>query len=303
MTISRVWPPLAEGSSKRWFAVLQLIRLPNLFTAMADSLAGYLIVHGRAISPLDLFGLMLASALIYGGGCAINDLCDRELDQWQRPKRPIPSGAVSPRAALLLGLSLLALGLVAAALVSWAALEVAALLVVLVLCYDGLTKEMPVLGSLTMAACRGGNLLLGMVTGGPAGVVLLLPLISMGYVFGLTALSKFETANPTPHRARAIVLGLGAGLALPAMLVWGGYLAPTALVGLVVLVGLVGLPLGQWLRRPGSVTAGRAVTALVLGVAVLDAVYVLGRVEWWLALPVVGCSLLAWLTARSLAVH
>ena len=41
-----------------WLAYLQLFRLPNVFTAIADVLMGYLLVH-RVLEPSDTFPLLL----------------------------------------------------------------------------------------------------------------------------------------------------------------------------------------------------------------------------------------------------
>ncbi|WP_375373510.1 UbiA family prenyltransferase, partial [Micromonospora sp. ATA51] len=41
-----------------------------------------------------------ASVLLYWAGMAANDWADRHLDAVERPERPIPSGRVSPPAAL-----------------------------------------------------------------------------------------------------------------------------------------------------------------------------------------------------------
>ncbi len=76
-------------------AYLQLIRLPNVFTAMADSLAGGLLVRGVLGETRDWLPLVLASAATYAGGIALNDVFDVEIDRVERPNRPIPSGRVS----------------------------------------------------------------------------------------------------------------------------------------------------------------------------------------------------------------
>ena len=72
---------------------LQLMRLPNVFTAMADVAMGYLFVMGDAdLANLWMLGVLLAaSSLLYVGGVVMNDVVDRELDAIERPARPLPS--------------------------------------------------------------------------------------------------------------------------------------------------------------------------------------------------------------------
>ncbi len=59
---------------------LQLIRLPNVFTAAADSLAGWLIVGGSFAHPERWIPLCGASMCIYAAGIALNDVLDYEID-------------------------------------------------------------------------------------------------------------------------------------------------------------------------------------------------------------------------------
>lgn len=279
-------------------AYLRLIRLPNIFTAVADVVAGYYIALGPDGKFYELFLLMIVSACIYGGGCALNDVCDFELDLIERPSRPLPSGAISCRAAVFLSYSLFGCGLGAAALLGLRVLAVAGLLVLLVICYDCVTKNIKILGSLSMAACRGANLLLGMMPGIYLGTILAFPLISMCYVFGLTTLSKFETCA-TPSRYKAVASGwILVALAAVLGLVATGFLAVQALVALAGLMLMVAPPLYRWLQHAVPKSTGGAVKALVLGIPLLDAVYVTGVQDWILALPLLGCVVLAVWAAR-----
>jgi len=281
---------------------LQLVRLPNIFTAVADILAGYSLVRGLSINLHDLFCLMLASACIYGGGCALNDVRDFEIDRAERPHRPIPSGAVSRRAALTLSIILLGLGWSVAFLVSRSTFFVAGLLVALVVFYDCLSKDMPFLGSLTMSACRGANLALGMLPGMPFSFLIVFPFITIGYVFWLTALSKFETCGAPKLYPAIISAGILLVLSVPACLVVAGYLSVHALIALGGLLMIVAPPLIGWIRQPIPDRAGRAVKFMVLAIPVLDSVYVMGVQNWILALPVLFCAGLALGLAKFMAV-
>ena len=95
---------------------LQLMRLPNVFTAMADVAMGFLFVQSPAWTwhpwrdGWTLLLLIAASVALYTAGMVLNDVFDLELDRRQRSERPIPSGRVSLRAARRLGWNLLMLG-------------------------------------------------------------------------------------------------------------------------------------------------------------------------------------------------
>src|SRR5271167_1422843 len=89
--------------SKTITAYLQLIRLPNVVTAAADSLTGWLLVTGTLAEPRRWLPLVAASMVLYASGTALNDVFDFEVDRAERPNRPLPSGQVSRRTAAWLG--------------------------------------------------------------------------------------------------------------------------------------------------------------------------------------------------------
>ena len=74
-------------------SLLELVRLPNVFTAPADVVMG-MAVSGAPLSPANAL-LLLASASAYAGGMALNDAFDAPLDAVERPERPIPSGRLA----------------------------------------------------------------------------------------------------------------------------------------------------------------------------------------------------------------
>lgn len=141
--------------------VLQLVRLPAVFTALADICLGFLLNH-RAWSDgtSDFACLLAASACLYLAGMALNDVFDREQDTRERPFRPIPSGRISVRAAAILGGGLMLGGIGLAAVVSQQALLIATGLAGCILLYDGVLKS-TVLGPVAMGGCRFLNIMLG----------------------------------------------------------------------------------------------------------------------------------------------
>src|SRR5207253_8894070 len=129
-----------------WQAYAQLVRLPNVFTALADICLGWLtaLAAGTPLSRWPSFlCLLCASAALYSAGMVWNDFFDLEQDRRERPFRPLPSGRVQRRTAALLGGALLVAGLCFAALAGWfhgtagwSVLTLAGLLVLAILLYD-----------------------------------------------------------------------------------------------------------------------------------------------------------------------
>ena len=210
-------PPARPGSRLR--AWLQLLRLPNVFTAMADVLLGYFVVFDPGASPpWDGLALLLgASSCLYLAGMVLNDVFDLKVDTEERPERPLPSGRIAPGLARLLGFELLlvgtALGWTASYLLDeWRAGGVATALAVMVLLYDVVLKKTP-LAPAAMGGCRMLNVLLGMSL---ATVPLERPhyVIAAGvgiYIAGVTWFARTEARRS--HRGHlgvaALVMALG----------------------------------------------------------------------------------------------
>ena len=69
----------------------QLVRLPNVFTALADIALAALATHALPAHTATFLLLCLASACLYCGGMVWNDFFDLEQDKRERPFRPIPT--------------------------------------------------------------------------------------------------------------------------------------------------------------------------------------------------------------------
>jgi 4-hydroxybenzoate polyprenyltransferase len=208
--------------------ILRLIRLPNVFTALADIIAGYFIATYGSPPQWGAFALLCgASAALYLSGMALNDYADREEDARVRPQRPIPSGAVSPSTALSVGICLMLGGAVLAALVGRTSLICAGVLAVAVAAYDFLAKGKTLAGPLTLGVCRAANIVLsmsavynipgtysGMQTTQP-GLPWLLALASGFYGASVTAFSAQEEGgkNNRSIALGSVFLGLGVGVA------------------------------------------------------------------------------------------
>ncbi|MFH8988269.1 UbiA family prenyltransferase [Streptomyces sp. NPDC017940] len=141
-------------------AWVELLRLPALFTVPGDALAG---AAATGLRPGRGTFLAIGSSLcLYEAGMALNDWADRAEDAVDRPQRPIPSGRVTPTAALTAAVALTAGGLALAARAGRPALATATALAGTVWAYDLGLKRTPA-GPAAMAAARGLDLLLGAV--------------------------------------------------------------------------------------------------------------------------------------------
>lgn len=306
-----------------------LVRVPNLFTAPPDVLAGVaLTLAAGSVDPAGIagatvtagvtdpaFGLgdvlaaAVASALVYAGGTTLNDYFDADEDAAERPERPIPSGRISRSAAFTLGMTLLAIAVIVALFAGPAAAVITGALIAVVLLYDGLVKDGPA-GPPTMGAARGLNVALGVAAVGPARLptwfgfvppwLAAAPVAVALYITGVTAMAETETVGGD----RRVVLVAGAGALLAAVVavlvavVAGARSRRVGLVALFAGAFLVAVvrPLRRAYADPVPERVGPAVGASILWLVVLDAAFAAtGGIAWALVtlaflVPAVGLS-------------
>ncbi|HZZ29861.1 MAG TPA: UbiA family prenyltransferase [Pirellulales bacterium] len=281
-----------SGKPSRLLAWLQLLRLPNVFTAMADVAMGFLFTH-ETLQPFGEFTLLiLVSSCLYTAGMVLNDWHDVAVDTIERPQRPLPSGRIARRTAGFVGAGFVFAGFIAGGLASSLShdqrpINVSFALLVLMLSYDLVLKSSPI-GPVIMGSCRLLNVLLGMSTmPGPwtrdnfavaAGIGL--------YILGVTWFARKEVMASSRVQLFGSLACMFAGM----LTLW--WVVPRVQVELPPLLmqlkphlwtvfWLAVAPLISWrfiraiiYPQPAHVQA--AVKAGILGIIVLDAAVVFG---------------------------
>ena len=254
-------------------AYLDLVRLPNLFTAAADVLTGLLYSGTDLARWTDLVSLIAASVFLYAGGVALNDVCDVARDRDERPERPIPSRRISRRVAMRLAMGLLVIGFVFAALISTRAAMIAGLLIVAIVLYDAVLKSMPVAPAV-MGLCRALNLALGMHVAGSLWTVEAMTPIGLMwlYITSVTFFARHEAGVSSSLRLTAGTIGVCAAVAGLSAIVWIVSLAQVSFLWPLALL-LVGLGYKGFraasLHSPQTVQA--AVKTFVISLILFDA--------------------------------
>jgi 4-hydroxybenzoate polyprenyltransferase len=269
---------------RRTVAFARLVRLPNVFTALADIGLG-LLAAGGPITWRAAALLATASAALYAGGMVWNDYFDLEQDSRERPFRPLPSGQIAPSAARRLGIVLLALGWSCAVLSGRRAdgfdlvpAVIVGLLVAAILLYDRWLKRFWA-GPLGMGACRFLNVLLGCSAAAsdqlPWALRLHLAAVVGVYIIGATWFARTEARMSDPAQlgsaAGVMAASLGLALLLP-LHVPEGTASPLFPYLLVAFGFWVGRPAVRAWTKPEPARVQATVKRAVLGLVVLDAV-------------------------------
>ena len=269
----------------RLLAYAQLVRLPNVFTAFGDILMAACAVGAITQDIGRVAVLMAASGCLYLGGMVFNDVFDRRDDAKTRPTRPLPSGHVTVRTAVGMGIAFFATGIVLAFLArnsanAWGyadSIVIAPVLAVAILLYNAWLKR-TILGPVGMGLCRFLNVVLGLSAGATAfapewglhlaGVVGL-------YIVGVTWFARTEEGMSKPAHLLAatgvMLVSLGLALTVPVHLPEGS--VTPFYPYLVVAFGFWILgPIVTAVRQPTPRNVQLGVKRCILGLVLLDAV-------------------------------
>jgi 4-hydroxybenzoate polyprenyltransferase len=281
---------------------VDLIRPPNVLTAVADVLAGYAVAglgHSRALP-----WLIAATACLYAGGVALNDFFDRHLDAVERPERPIPSGRTPPAAAAAFGGILLAAGVALASRATREAMFLATAIAAFVLLYDAWGKRHAPIAPWTMGLCRALNLMLG-VAAVPAALSHAWPLaiVPLVYISAVTAVSRGEVHGGKRGVALLALISLTFVLiTLLVVSVTGPRQTVAGLALVALLAWRVWRPFWTVWRAPTAVAIRSAVRAGVLSLVLIDAVIGAAYGGPVYAAGILAIAVMAGILARAFAV-
>ncbi len=250
-------------STAKWTSWAELVRIPTMFTIIADVSAAFFLVLGgsgwytgalqSAASTDDesdlwiVLGLTLVSAVsLYWAGMILNDVFDLRRDVRARRGRPLARRAITVRSARSAGWGLLLIGVVPPIAVGfccdthlgWVPTIVAILLGGCVVLYDGPLKRTP-LAPLVMGACRGGSFLLGATSATAA-------LTNLVDEASLASLQRAALGSPLKYGFTPVVLAFALGMAT--------YIAGLTTFGRREAVGdrTIHLPVGLAMMAMGS---------------------------------------------------
>ncbi len=269
-------------------AWLRLMRLPTVFTALANVLCGFFISSAERNPAVVLVQpwfwlLLLASAGLYLGGMVLNDVFDAALDAKERPERPIPSGKITRTQAAIFGGFLMGSGITAAwfagksAQSGLASFYISIILAAAVLLYDSILKN-TLAAPLGMGACRFLNIILGASCCGSIDAVFSNPQLSVAlalgiYVIGVTWFARHEAGNASRNGLRT---GLGIAIAGIGVNVWVAANTSTdsgtgAIIALVLIAANVAFRCLKAISANHPVLLQKTVGFMLLNIVFMDA--------------------------------
>jgi geranylgeranylglycerol-phosphate geranylgeranyltransferase len=124
-------------------------------------MVGFAVIVGAALTTRDVLSLSWQSLVLgfvtgftlTAASMAINDYYDRKIDSINEPSRPIPSGLVAPRNALIFAFALTALGFAAALLTNFYSLLVAIFAWIVFTVYTTVGKQTGLFGNFLVSVC------------------------------------------------------------------------------------------------------------------------------------------------------
>jgi len=265
----------------------QLVRLPNVFTAPADVIAGAALSYhalNETVLPANLVWLCLMSVCFYAGGMILNDVADVEEDRRERPFRPIPSGRISFRHATLAGFGLLLTGLILGFIQLpeskplWEGWPFLALFL-LIICYNFYLKH-TVFGPVVMGLCRGCNLMLGTIMISEINnACYFAAVINTIYITGVTIIASDETRQAKGWKmiSGLSLIFLSLGMLVTICNQFSLKVSPHHVIAmqwmsliLVVAAATLWIPI---IRNPVPANIGRGIKYSIMGLIVINTIY------------------------------
>ncbi|HKW15492.1 MAG TPA: geranylgeranylglycerol-phosphate geranylgeranyltransferase [Candidatus Krumholzibacteria bacterium] len=162
-------------------AHLSILRPHNMLASALAVVAGNVIAHGNGGTVLIVTAVL--AALVTGAGNILNDCFDLEVDRINKPGRPLPSGRITPRAAVAWYLVISVAVTTAAAML--VPRDVGALIIVwqvALACYARWCKRWLIVGNVLVAAISSSAFLAGALVALDPGAALIPGLIAFSFV-------------------------------------------------------------------------------------------------------------------------
>ena len=154
-------------------AIIKLIRPINfLITFISVIVAAFICLPDKSPS-MNIFIAALAASLVMASGNIINDIYDIEIDGINRPSRPLPSGLIKIKFAVIFYFILVLISLALSLLISQSAFTIVLISHPILFLYSKYLKKIPLIGNITVAFLTGLVFIFGGVAvGNPSAAII-----------------------------------------------------------------------------------------------------------------------------------
>jgi geranylgeranylglycerol-phosphate geranylgeranyltransferase len=136
-------------------AIIKIIRPLNFLITFVSVIVAAVICLPDKIPGLDVFIAAFAASLVMASGNIINDIHDIEIDNINKPLRPLPSNEIKIKEAYGLYILLVIISIILSYLVSEVALIIVLISILLLFFYSKYLKQIPLVGNITVAFLTG----------------------------------------------------------------------------------------------------------------------------------------------------
>lgn len=203
--------------------LIELARPVNCLIGFCSILAAAFVARG-ALAPLrDVMVAGLSGMFILAGGNAINDVLDVDIDRINRPMRPLPSGRISRRLAVMEAGFLFFVGVISGGTIGRLVGGIALLAVGLLILYSAWLKRTVLWGNLSVSALGGLAFLYGGLAAERMRAAWVPAILAFFFHFGREVLKDMEDVEGD-RSAQANTFPVRFGLrraSLLAMLIYG----------------------------------------------------------------------------------
>jgi 4-hydroxybenzoate polyprenyltransferase len=274
---------------------LMLFRVPNLFTLPSNMLLGFILVSTFTLTITavsQILMLVTISTLLYCVGLVLNDLFDYEVDKKERPNRPLASGKISRKIAIIIATVFTAIALILALLVSVITFSISVILLVVIFGYDKYLKNTGI-GPFTIAVARVTNVILGTsaniinIDSFTQNIPLMFVLtITFVYVSLIGFLSRYEVHGFSENIKSYLVPVTIAGI-VSSILVFNlaGFFKYESLLILAIFSFIMAKAIYN-INKKDSTGIQQTVQLMILSIIVLDSIFLTGIAGLTVGVPV-----------------
>ncbi len=149
---------------KKILSVIKICRPLNVLIVFVTVIvAGFISSKNNEI-PLQTFLAAVSASFFAAAGYIINDIFDIKIDRLNRPDRPLVSGSVSIKSAIVYYITFSFTGLLLVILINYTAVVIAILTIILLFIYSYKFKSVTLLGNFSIAVLTGLTFIYGGVS-------------------------------------------------------------------------------------------------------------------------------------------